>query len=92
MDNPVPENEIGHRTDDGGIGVLEHLTGPSRGRVTWLSAQSTDVALTPARLVYATETRTRRGPGGLVARFQRAGSTFDVRYRKGNRCGSMAIR
>lgn len=67
----------------GGVGVLEHLTGPSRGHRTWLNVQSIDVALTPSRLVHATETRDGRGPDGLIARFQRVGGTFEIRAAAG---------
>ncbi len=61
-----------------GVGALEHLTGPSRGRITWLSARSTDIALTPAHLVHCAETRSGQAPDNLIARFRRVGSGYEM--------------
>jgi len=61
-----------------GVGALEHQTGPSRGRTTWLSAASTDIALTPQRFVHCAETKSGHAPDNLIARFRRVGDTYEL--------------
>ncbi len=61
-----------------GAAALEHFTGPSRVKVTWLSASAVDISLTPDRFIRVSEA----GPGepseDLIARLHRAGDTYEI--------------
>ncbi|MEQ8667219.1 MAG: trypsin-like peptidase domain-containing protein [Rhodospirillales bacterium] len=63
---------------DTGVAVLEHLTGPSRGRRTWIAADAVDIALTPSSMVHCRETRNGLAPDGLVARFRRRDGSYEL--------------
>lgn len=58
--------------------AIEHLTGPSRGAVSWLVAGSVDVRLLPDRRLSFVETASEGFASDAIARFRRVGSTFDV--------------
>ncbi len=60
------------------IAALEHLTGPSRGTVTWLGESAVDVVLPPDRCLRVTESRPDRTPDGLAARLRRTARSFAV--------------
>lgn len=58
--------------------ALEHLTGPSRGTVTWLSGSAFDVFLEPNGFLRICEAGTA-GPGdALVARLHRAEDSYEL--------------
>ena len=61
-----------------GAAALEHLTGPSRVKVTWLSAATVDIFLTPERLIRVSEARTREPSEDLIARLHRADDTYEI--------------
>lgn len=48
--------------------AVEHLTGPCRGTVTWLSGRTFDISVTPDRLLEVVETPPGEPRAGLVAR------------------------
>ncbi|MBT5415044.1 MAG: trypsin-like peptidase domain-containing protein [Rhodospirillaceae bacterium] len=60
------------------VAVLEHLTGPSRGTVTWLGAASLDVSLSAGRLIRTVETGADAASADLVARLHRVGDGFEI--------------
>lgn len=60
------------------IATLEHLTGPSRGAVTWLSQSAIDISLTPARKVQVSTARNDEPPEGTVARLRQTDGTYDI--------------
>ena len=65
-------------TLDTGVAVLDHLTGPSRGRRTWVAADAVDLSMTPSRLIHCRETRGGVAPDGLVARLRRSGRSYEL--------------
>ncbi len=60
------------------IATLEHLTGPSRGTVSWLSQSAIDVSLTPARMVQVSTARSDEPPEGVIARLHQTDGTYDI--------------
>jgi len=58
--------------------VLEHLTGPSRGTVTWLGGQALDIAIDRNRFLRVWESRPDEPPSGLIARLRRAGDSYNL--------------
>ena len=48
--------------------ALEHLTGPSRGGVTWLGGSTLEILLSPEGYIRAVEAREGETPGNLIAR------------------------
>lgn len=60
------------------LATLEHMTGPSRGSVSWLDTSAVDVTVTPDRLVRVTETRAGEAGPELVARLHRAGDSYEI--------------
>ncbi len=62
----------------GGAAALEHLTGPSRGTVTWLNGSVLDISLSPRRFLRVTEARPGEPGGDLVARLHRADETYEI--------------
>ena len=67
-----------------GVAVLEHLTGPSRGSVSWLGAAIVDVTLSPGRMIRVAESRAGKPPAGLVARLRRSGEDFEIEAAEGS--------
>jgi S1-C subfamily serine protease len=60
------------------LAVLEHLTGASRGKATWLADPSLNVILRRGRLIDVTADDASQDDGELVARLTRAGDTFEI--------------
>jgi len=71
------ENERG-TTPSTTIAVLDHLTGPSRGTVTWLSGPDLDISLSPGRIINVSESRPGEPRNGLIARLHRVGVTYEI--------------
>ncbi len=63
--------------------ALEHLTGPSRGTVTWLSASALDISLSSGRLIQVSEARPGDPPDDLVACLHRAENTYEIEVPEG---------
>lgn len=62
----------------GGTAALEHLTGPSRGTVSWLGASAHDISLEPDGGIRVTQTRPGHEPEPLIARLRRVAGGYDV--------------
>lgn len=58
--------------------VLEHLTGPSRGTVTWLGGRALDISIDHNRLLRVWESRPDEPPAGLIARLRSAGDSYEL--------------
>jgi S1-C subfamily serine protease len=65
------------------VGALEHLTGPSRGSVTWLTEASVDVVLTPGRHLRVAEPRPEQQRKGSIARLERIDGSYVVEPAEG---------
>lgn len=61
-----------------GVAVLEHLTGPSRGTVTWLAAAEIAVVLDSGRHIRIALGRPGLRPAGLVACLRRTAEGYEV--------------
>ena len=72
MNNGHPEDI----PDD--VAVLEHLTGPSRGTVTWLSVAELDLFVDPNRFIHALVPRSGMERENLVARLHRVDGGYDI--------------
>ena len=57
---------------------LEHMTGPSRGSVTWLSASTIDVTLDAGCMVMILEAQAGGRPEDLIARLHRIEETYEI--------------
>jgi len=66
-----------------GATALEHLTGPSRGTVTWLSGSTLEISLKPNRFLRVSEARPDEPLDDLVARLRRAGDTYEIEALEG---------
>jgi S1-C subfamily serine protease len=66
-----------------GAVALEHLTGPSRGQVTWLDTSAHDITLTPRQFIRLSEARTGEPPDDVIARLHRAGDTYEIEVPEG---------
>ncbi len=62
----------------GRTAALEHLTGPSRGTVTWLTGSALDIFLSPRRFIHVSETRPNGETDHLIARLHRADDTYEL--------------
>ncbi len=60
------------------VAVLEHLTGPSRGTVTWVGERKLNVTLRPSRLLYVSAEEPAVDDGELVARLRRSDGTYEI--------------
>ncbi|MEP3332516.1 trypsin-like peptidase domain-containing protein [Sedimentitalea sp.] len=58
--------------------ALEHLTGPMRGKLSWITARAVDVCLRPDKRLVFTETHPDEGNPDAIARFRRVGSTYEI--------------
>jgi len=58
--------------------ALEHITGPSRGGVTWLGGSALDIYLSPERFVRAVEARVGETREGRVARLHPEAGSFEI--------------
>ena len=66
-----------------GAAALEHLTGPSRGMVTWLSGPTLDISLRTNRFLRVSEARPDEPRDDLVARLHRAEDTYEIEALEG---------
>ena len=66
-----------------GAAALEHLTGPSRGTVTWLSASTLNIHLSLERYFRASETRPGESRDDVIARLHLAEDTYEIEAREG---------
>ncbi|MCH9050877.1 MAG: trypsin-like peptidase domain-containing protein [Proteobacteria bacterium] len=66
-----------------GAAALEHLTGPSRGTVTWLSGPTLDISLRANQFLRVSEARPDEPPDDLVARLHRAEDTYEIEALEG---------
>ncbi len=66
-----------------GATALEHLTGPSRGTVTWFSGPTLDISLRPNRFLRVSEARPDEPRDDLVARLHRAEDTYEIEALEG---------
>jgi S1-C subfamily serine protease len=60
------------------VAALEHLTGPSRGTVTWVGEKDLRVTLTPDRLVQVSPEEAAAVEGEEVARLRRVDATYEL--------------
>ena len=58
--------------------ALEHMTGPSRGSVTWLNASTLDVTLDAGCFVLISETQAGGLGEDLIARLHRIDDTYEI--------------
>jgi serine protease Do len=58
--------------------ALEHMTGPRRGSVTWLSAPDLDVTLDAGCFLHLSETQPGARPKDLVARLHRVSAGYEI--------------
>ena len=68
----------GEAATHSGAASLEHFTGPSRVKTTWLTASTVDISLTPDRFIRVTEAQSGEGSEDLIARLHRAGDTYEI--------------
>jgi len=61
----------------GNAAALEHLTGPLRGEVTWVTG-AVDVRVLPDRILSFSKARSDHADADTIARFRRAGSTYEI--------------
>ncbi len=66
-----------------GATALEHLTGPSRGTVTWLSGLTLDISLRTNRFLRVSESRPGEPRDDLVARLHRVQDTYEIEALQG---------
>ena len=66
-----------------GTAALEHLTGPSKGTVTWLSGSALDIFLSPKRFIHVSQARTGNDEEHLIARLHRAQDTYELEVIEG---------
>jgi serine protease Do len=62
--------------------ALEHLTGPSRGRVTWLSGADLDISLGDNRILRFERTGSGPTPDGLLARLHQVDGAYQIEAHK----------
>ena len=78
------DNDRGLDSVTGSV-LLEHLTGPSRGRIMWLKEEDIDVCLSSRGILHALPARSETRPEGLVARLSRNTDTYEIEAPKGAR-------
>ncbi|MCP5072393.1 MAG: hypothetical protein GY947_03755 [Rhodobacteraceae bacterium] len=61
--------------------ALEHMTGPSRGGVTWLRAPTLDVTLDAGCYIHIEEAQPGEAPDDLVARLHREADSYEIEAR-----------
>ncbi len=66
-----------------GATTLEHLTGPSRGTVTWLSGSTLDISLRTNLFLRVSEARPGEPRDDLVACLHRADDTYEIEVLEG---------
>jgi S1-C subfamily serine protease len=72
-----------HTAPIAGAAALEHLTGPSHGKVMWLNATTVDISMTPRRYIYVSETLPGEPSEDLIARLHSAGDTYEIEVPEG---------
>lgn len=65
--------------------VLEHLTGASRGKASWLADQSLNVVLRPGRLLDVSTEEVADGDGEVVGHLTRSDETFEIEAARGQK-------
>ena len=58
--------------------ALEHMTGPSRGSVTWLNSSTLDVTLDAGSFIHILEAQAGEPRKDLIARLHRVGDTYEI--------------
>ena len=66
-----------------GAVALEHLTGPYRGTVTWLSGSALDISLSPNQFIRVSEARPGEPRDDLLARLHRAKDSYRIEALEG---------
>lgn len=61
-----------------GAAALEHLTGPSRGTVTWLADSALDISLKANRFLTVSPARPGEKRNAMIARLHRAEDTYEI--------------
>ncbi len=61
-----------------GASALEHLTGPSRGTVTWLSGPNLNISIDTNRLFRVRETHPGEPQDDLIATLRRTDETYEI--------------
>jgi len=65
-------------TEMAGAIALEHLTGPSRGMVTWLNGAALDVSMRADRHLRISASQPSEAPDDLVARLHRVDHSYEI--------------
>ncbi len=60
------------------VAILEHLTGPSQGTVTWVGERKLNVTLRPGRLLSVSAAEPGDDDGEVVARLRRSDGTYEI--------------
>jgi serine protease Do len=60
------------------VASLEHLTGPSRGTVTWLGSSALDISLSTGRLIQVAEAHPGGFQRGVIARLHLAQHAYEI--------------
>ena len=58
--------------------ALEHMTGPSRGSISWLNAATLDITLDAGCFVHVSEARAGEPRSDLVARLHRVDGSYEI--------------
>lgn len=63
--------------------ALEHMTGPVRGSVTWLTSQSLDISLDAACLIHVADPEPDEAGPDVIAHLRRDGNSYEITASKG---------
>ena len=66
-----------------GAAALEHLTGPSRGTVTWLGGSALDISLSRDHFIHVSEARPGEARDDVIARFHLAQDSYEIEALEG---------
>lgn len=70
--------------DDAPVALaLEHMTGPVRGSVTWLTSQSLDISLDAACLIHVADSEPDAPGPDVIAHLRRVGNSYEITATKG---------
>jgi serine protease Do len=61
-----------------GIAALEHITGPSRGRVTWFSGASLEISLSSNQLLRVSRSQSEEPHDELIAHLNSVEDTYEI--------------
>ena len=61
-----------------GVAAFEHLTGPCHGTVTWVSASTSDISLSPNRFVRISESHAGDRQDNVIARLHPAEGSYEI--------------